>query len=107
GLVVEGAAEASAGLARFEHYLQEYGKTPPAVITDLHMPGLLGTELAKRIKKLVPETRVILISGYITAEATHVSNPYVDVIIRKPFRFPDLIRHLQVPGSVAEEPAGD
>ena len=100
GLVAEGAHEAAEGLARFEQYLHEHGQTPATVITDLHMPGLLGTELAKRIKKLVPETRVILISGYITEEATHASNPYVDTILKKPFRFPDLLRHLKVPGPV-------
>lgn len=98
GLFAEGAREANEGLVRFEHYLHEFGQAPETVITDLHMPGLLGTELAKRIKKLVPATRVILISGYITEEATHVSNPYVDAILKKPFRFQELLRHLKVPG---------
>lgn len=96
GLIAEGAREATEGLARFEHHLEKHGQTPETVITDLHMPGLLGTELAKRIKQLAPRTHVILISGYITEEATHVSNPHVDVIIKKPFRLPDLMRHIKV-----------
>lgn len=94
GLAAEGAAEAAEGLGRFEQYLADHERAPRIVVTDLHMPGLLGTELAKRIKQLAPQTRVILISGYITEEATFQS-PYVDVVIKKPFHYPDLIRHLK------------
>lgn len=95
GLLAEGARDAAEGLAKFEGYLAEHGRAPRLVITDLHMPGLLGTELAKRVKKLAPATQVILISGYITEEATHISSSYVDVIIKKPFRFPDLLNHVR------------
>lgn len=107
GLTAEGAREAGAALTQFEQYLAESGEAPAALITDLHMPGLLGTELAKRIKSLAPATRVILVSGYITEEATTIACPYVDAIIKKPFRFPDLLRQVRaaVPGAqpAAEE----
>ena len=96
GLTAEGASDAAAGLAQFEEYLKQYGEAPAIVITDLHMPGLLGTELARHVKKLAPNTRVILISGYVTEEATHLACPHVDVIIKKPFRFQDLLKHLRL-----------
>ena len=97
GLTAEGAKEAGEGLARFEQYLSEYGEHPDVVVTDLHMPGLLGTELAKRIKQVAPETRVILISGYITGEPGNISCPYVDVVLKKPFPIADLLQHLRPP----------
>ena len=57
GLTVEGAQDAAEGLALFERYLTEYQEHPDVVVTDLHMPGLLGTELAKGVKKLAPDAR--------------------------------------------------
>lgn len=37
---------------------------PDVVITDLVMPGLNGIELTRRIRRELPETKVILISSY-------------------------------------------
>lgn len=34
-----------------------------AVVTDLEMPGMTGTELASRLKRLRPELPVVLVSG--------------------------------------------
>ncbi len=39
-------------------------KSPQIVITDIKMPGIDGIELLKRIKKLNPETEVIMITGH-------------------------------------------
>ena len=37
---------------------------PPIVITDIKMPGIDGLEVLKEIKKLDPDTRVIVITGH-------------------------------------------
>jgi len=37
---------------------------PPIVITDIKMPGMDGVELLREIKRLDPETEVIMISGH-------------------------------------------
>ncbi|MBF0102448.1 MAG: response regulator [Desulfobacterales bacterium] len=37
---------------------------PPIVLSDIKMPGMDGIELLKRIKKLYPETEVIMISAH-------------------------------------------
>lgn len=34
-----------------------------AVVTDLEMPGMTGTELARKLKRLRPELPVVLVSG--------------------------------------------
>ena len=39
---------------------------PEIVITDLIMPGMNGVELCRAIKKINPETEVVLISGHPT-----------------------------------------
>ncbi|MCE5238968.1 response regulator [bacterium] len=95
GFRTEGARAADEALTKFEQYLREQGQGPSALITDLHLPGLLGTELARRVKRMAPATRIVLISGYITEESTQITCPYVDAIIKKPFRFPDLVQHLR------------
>jgi len=95
GFHAEGVRAADEALAKFEQYLRQEGRAPTSMITDLHLPGLLGTELARRIKKIAPATRIVLISGYITEEATQITCPYVDAVIKKPFRFPDLVQQLR------------
>ena len=65
------------------------------VITDLHMPGMDGRELAFNIKRISPGTPVILITG---AEKDMVEEGkdfhHVDSVLFKPFNleaFKDLV----------------
>jgi signal transduction histidine kinase len=95
GFRVEGARTADEALAKFDQCLRQHNRGAGALVTDLHLPGLLGTELARRIKAVAPATRVVLISGYITEDTGQISSPHVDAIIKKPFRFPDLVQHLR------------
>ncbi len=95
GLSAEGAADAAEGLRKFEEYLEKEGTGPGVVITDLRMPGLLGTDMARRVKEMVPETFVILMSAYVTEQAELVNCPYLDAIVRKPFEIADLIEQVR------------
>jgi len=38
------------------------------IICDIIMPGMKGTELLQRVKKLYPMTHVIMITGYVSLE---------------------------------------
>lgn len=44
--------------------LLDKGEKFDLLITDMVMPGLSGAELAREIKKRLPEVRIILASGY-------------------------------------------
>lgn len=58
------------------------------VITDLTMPGMDGINLARQIKKIAPQTAIILMTGHHSGEVqpTVADNP-VDHILFKPFSF--------------------
>ena len=39
-------------------------KQPPIVMTDIKMPGMDGIELLQRIKRMSPETEVVMVTGH-------------------------------------------
>jgi signal transduction histidine kinase len=96
GLSVEGAGDAAAGLQTFENCLREHGHAPAVLIVDLRMPGLLGTDMARRIKAIAPRTRVILISAYVAEDSDIQADPYLDAVIKKPFPIAQLLREIRV-----------
>jgi len=76
------ATDGPSGLATFlEH-------RPDVIVTDEALPGLRGTELARRIKQHDPDVRVILVSGYAQPEGTQ----WCDMVLRKPLDIADLTK---------------
>ncbi|NMO22347.1 response regulator [Pyxidicoccus fallax] len=71
---VSTAPDGLAGLKAFE------SEHPDVVITDESLPGMLGTELAAKVKERNPRTRVILVSGYTQVQGAE----HCDVVLRKP-----------------------
>jgi len=57
---------------------------PRVVITDLRMPGRPGTELAREIKQIAPDTQVILLSAFLE-EADPEGLEFADMALEKPF----------------------
>jgi CheY-like chemotaxis protein len=53
------------------------------VITDFRMPKMDGLELIVRLRKLSPETPIILISGYVDALGLSETSTGADVVIQK------------------------
>jgi len=76
------AADGPSGLATF---LERH---PDVVVTDEALPGIRGTELARRIKQHDPSARVILVSGYAQPAGTQ----WCDVVLRKPLDIADLTK---------------
>jgi signal transduction histidine kinase len=62
-----------------------------ALLTDLVMPRMRGSELAKRLKTLRPQIKVIYVSGYLDYQ--HSGNEFVEeaLFIQKPFTRTTLI----------------
>ncbi|MCY1021261.1 response regulator [Pyxidicoccus sp. MSG2] len=71
---VRTAPDGLAGLKAFE------AEHPDVVVTDESLPGMLGTELAQRVKEREPRARVILVSGYTQVQGAE----FCDVVLRKP-----------------------
>ena len=64
------------------HALRIAGREPiDLLLTDVVMPLMRGTELARRVRALVPSAKVLLMSAYKIAEITESQLPF----IAKPF----------------------
>jgi CheY-like chemotaxis protein len=55
------------------------------VLTDLLMPGMSGTELAKQISREYPQIRIIFMSGYTDDPVIHTPDGGSDWFLAKPF----------------------
>ncbi|MBI3183367.1 MAG: response regulator [Myxococcales bacterium] len=55
-------------------------KKPHVVITDQTLPGMEGTQLARKIKELEPEAHVVLLTGHSWVEGTEAC----DAVLQKP-----------------------
>ncbi len=74
---------------------QGYAGEIDVLLTDIVMPGLRGTELARRVAKIHPEIRVMYMSGY--AEGFQDSPlPENSIFLQKPFRFATLLEQLKL-----------
>jgi len=65
-----------------------------ALVTDLVMPRMRGSELARRLKTLQPQIKVIYVSGYLDYQQT--ANEFVEeaLFIQKPFTRTTLIARM-------------
>ena len=65
------------------------------LLTDVVMPVMRGPEVARRISKLHPETRVIYMSGYADG-LPEAQLPQDSAFLQKPFRFASLLEQLKL-----------
>jgi two-component system, cell cycle sensor histidine kinase and response regulator CckA len=69
--------------------LADPGKTLDLLITDVHMAGIDGIELARRARALRPGLRVLLISGSPDVPTDSSGSAYP--LLLKPFGSPELL----------------
>ncbi len=93
GLEVQTAAAGTTAWRQFEQYVAGSHHAPPVVITDARLPDLPGSELAQRVKQAAPDTKVLLLTAYVTPQGDPDS-PQVDAIIHKPFDLPVLLQEV-------------
>ena len=66
------------------------------LLADVVMPGMNGKELAGRISRMRPETKVLFMSAYSDEIITsHGVVPAGVNLIRKPFRMDDLVKKIE------------
>jgi CheY-like chemotaxis protein len=64
------------------------------VVSDIKMPGMSGFELTRRLKEMLPETRVVLMSSFVIQKEEFrkvMPSLNVDEFVSKPFTKADII----------------
>jgi DNA-binding NtrC family response regulator len=83
---VETFTDSASALARVEE------KRFDIVITDLKMEGTDGMHFLARVKEIAPDTGVIVITGYATAESAKESfRKGAYDFVAKPFKLSDIV----------------
>jgi signal transduction histidine kinase/ActR/RegA family two-component response regulator len=106
GYQVLTAADGEEGLETGERF----GDEIDVLVTDVVMPRLRGPELAKRLRHLLPDLKVVYMSGY-TEEFSEVPNLlHGAYFLQKPFSRDALLRQIQDalkgrPAEQADRPA--
>ena len=59
------------------------------VIIDYAMPGMMGPEVAAAVKELIPDQKLLLVSGYAATSAVETAAESIP-LLGKPFKFDDL-----------------
>ncbi|HEX6212177.1 MAG TPA: response regulator, partial [Methylomirabilota bacterium] len=81
GYRVTGTTDPARALADFRARPDEFA----AVVSDISMPGLSGTELARQLRAIRPDLRVLLTSGFVRPDqAEAVQRVGVGDVILKP-----------------------
>ncbi|HUU46636.1 MAG TPA: response regulator [Acidobacteriota bacterium] len=63
------------------------------VVTDIRMPGMDGLALSLQLRQDYPDTRIILITGYLSDHSRGSANEIgVEEILKKPFKSADFLR---------------
>jgi two-component system, response regulator, stage 0 sporulation protein F len=81
--------EAADGLAAVEKAEQ---LQPPLILLDLAMPGMNGLTAARHLKQVLPDARLILLTGYgYLFKSTELSSVGIDAVVSKSEPVADLL----------------
>ncbi len=65
------------------------------VLTDVIMPSMRGDELAKRVRAMYPETRIVFMSGYANDDVERALTSDPSPVLQKPFEISNLLAVLR------------
>ncbi len=66
------------------------------ILTDLGMPEMSGWDVAKKVKNVLPKSKVILVTGWGNqAEEELINHEYVDQILSKPYDLHQLLKVIE------------
>jgi CheY-like chemotaxis protein len=103
GYDVQGARDGTEALASAEQF------QPEILLCDIHLPDIDGIQVALNVKKLLPQCRVVLLSGEISsAELLDDANRlgYHFEVLAKPTDPQQLLRTLAQPAALPRDPGG-
>jgi two-component system, cell cycle response regulator CpdR len=76
--------------------LQEDGAAYDLLLADIVMPGMDGIELSQKAAKLVPELKVMFITGFAGVALAHKDEMKPDTqVLSKPFHLKDLVDQVE------------
>ncbi len=76
--------------------VEEQGLTPDLVITDVVMPEMSGVVLVKRLRRTLPDLKVLLMSGYLDDTVAHHGALDSNIpFIQKPFSFSEIANKIR------------
>lgn len=105
GLGFRMAESAENGQEAWEMFAKE---APDLLLTDIRMPFMDGLQLAERVKRQYPGTRVVILSGYDEFEyAQRALKLSVDEYVLKPFSSGDLAHVLAKVRAVLDQEAAE
>jgi CheY-like chemotaxis protein len=87
GYAVRGVRDAASAI----RLIAEKGEDFDLLLTDVVMPGMSGLELAERVNRLLPEARVLFVSGHLEHPSLRSGTPPAGAsLLRKPVSPADL-----------------
>jgi CheY-like chemotaxis protein len=94
---LRGAGHSVVAVGSGEEALRRFGAERfQVVITDRAMPGLSGDDVAEGVKRLGPDTPVIMLTGFGELMRSTGEVPVgVDLVLSKPIEFEDLRRAVE------------
>jgi DNA-binding NarL/FixJ family response regulator len=88
-----------------EAVVQAQELKPDLIVIDLAMPRMNGVEAASVIKKMVPQSKIVLFSMYAEEVGKSIKSASgIDAVVSKPEGVGNLIKHLQA--FLSEEETG-
>ncbi len=82
---------ASSGEEALQLFEEEHGRIN-LVLLDLNMPGIGGFRCLEKLKKLKPDIRVIICTGYLDEDTiSKIRKLDVEDFVHKPFRFSEIL----------------